>query len=133
MSRVLPGLSMALLMSACAATPSQPRPEGPAMAAYFDCIRQGGGVAISAHRAQSAADQAENSIAAIEATGRAIPGAILEIDAVLTRDGALVLMHDETMERTSTGVGRVADLTLAQVPRTHFGQPCPRRRRCARR
>ena len=54
-------------------------------------------------------------IAAIEATGRAIPNAILEIDAVLTRDGHLVLMHDETMERTTTGRGRVADLTLAQV------------------
>ena len=39
----------------------------------------------------------------------------MEIDAVLTRDGRLVLMHDETMERTSTGTGRVADLTFAEV------------------
>lgn len=89
---------------------------GPAMAEYFDCLRDGG-VAISAHRAVSAMDQPENSIAAIEATGRAIPDAILEIDAVLTKDGHLVLMHDETMERTTTGRGRVADLTLAQVRR----------------
>ncbi|MBU2380343.1 MAG: glycerophosphodiester phosphodiesterase family protein [Alphaproteobacteria bacterium] len=115
MPRVLPGLLLVLFASACAATPSDESPEAPALAAYFDCIRQSGGVAISAHRAQSADDQPENSIAAIEATGRAIPGAILEIDAVLTRDGALVLMHDETMGRTSTGAGRVADLTLAQV------------------
>lgn len=87
---------------------------GPAMAAYFDCVRDGG-VAISAHRAVSALDQPENSIAAIEATGRAIPNAILELDAVLTKDRQLVLMHDDTMDRTTTGRGRVADLTLAQV------------------
>ncbi len=86
----------------------------PALAAYFDCVRDRG-VAISAHRAQSAMDHAENSVAAIEATGRAIPGAILEIDAALTRDGALVLMHDETLDRTTTGRGRVSDLTLAEV------------------
>nr|WP_295238763.1 glycerophosphodiester phosphodiesterase family protein [uncultured Brevundimonas sp.] len=87
---------------------------GPAMAAYFDCVRDGG-VAISAHRAVSALDQPENSIAAIEATGLAIPNAILELDAVLTKDRQLVLMHDDTMDRTTTGRGRVADLTLAQV------------------
>lgn len=110
--------ALALLMStaACvgAPTPAAPPATGPAMAAYFDCVREGG-AAISAHRAVSAPDQPENSIAAIEATGRAIPNAILELDAVLTRDGHLVLMHDETMERTTTGRGRVAELTLAQV------------------
>jgi len=116
MTRFLaPALMTALLASGCAATPMRSVSDAPALAAYFDCVRQGGGVAISAHRAQSAGDQPENSIAAIEATGRAIPGAILEIDAVLTRDGRLVLMHDETMERTSTGTGRVADLTFAEV------------------
>ncbi|WP_428149599.1 glycerophosphodiester phosphodiesterase family protein [Brevundimonas sp.] len=116
MTRFLaPLLMTALLASGCAATPMRSPSNAPALAAYFDCVRQGGGVGISAHRAQSADDQPENSIAAIEATGRAIPGAILEIDAVLTRDGRLVLMHDETMERTSTGTGRVADLTFAQV------------------
>ena len=85
-----------LLMSASACVGAPTGGEGavsrPAMAAYFDCVRDGG-VAISAHRAVSAPDQPENSIAAIEATGRAIPGAILELDAVLTKDGHLVLMQ----------------------------------------
>ena len=116
MSRfVLPALLTGLLASACAATPMREASDAPALASYFDCVRTGGGVAISAHRAQSADDQAENSIGAIEATGRAIPGAILEIDAVLTSDGRLVLMHDETLERTSTGAGKVSDLTFAEV------------------
>ncbi|GAW40926.1 Glycerophosphoryl diester phosphodiesterase [Brevundimonas sp. SH203] len=115
--------AVALLMStaACvgAPAPTAPSTAEPAMAAYFDCVRDGG-VAISAHRAVSAPDQPENSIAAIEATGRAIPDAILELDAVLTKDGHLVLMHDETMDRTTTGRGRVADLTLAQVKRARL-------------
>lgn len=116
MTRIaLPALMIALLAGACAATPAASGRDGPAMAAYFDCLRTTGGVAISAHRGQSADDQPENSIAAIEATGRAIPGAVLELDAALTRDGKLVLMHDETMERTTTGEGRVADLTFAEV------------------
>lgn len=116
MNRIaLTALTTALLAGGCAATPVIDASDGPALAAYFDCLRTTGGVAISAHRGQSADDQPENSVAAIEATGRAIPGAILEIDAALTRDGKLVLMHDETMERTTTGEGRVADLTFAEV------------------
>ena len=116
MTRFLaPTLMTALLANGCAATPMRSPSDAPTLAAYFDCVRESGGVAISAHRAQSADDQPENSIAAIEATGRAILGAILEIDAVLTRDGRLVLMHDETMERTSTGTGKVSDLTFAEV------------------
>lgn len=116
MTRFLaPALMTVLLASGCAATPMRNASDAPALATYFDCVRQGGGVAISAHRAQSADDHPENSVAAIEATGRAIPNAILEIDAALTRDGRLILMHDETMDRTSTGTGRVADLTFAEV------------------
>lgn len=104
-----------LLASACAAAPMGQAPVTPGLAAYFDCVRRADGVVISAHRAVSADDQPENSVAAIVATGRAIPGAIVEIDAALTKDGALVLMHDDTLERTTTGQGRVANLTLAEV------------------
>ncbi|WEK39350.1 MAG: glycerophosphodiester phosphodiesterase family protein [Candidatus Brevundimonas colombiensis] len=115
--------AVVMLMSttACvgAPAPAAPSVAEPAMAAYFDCVRDGG-VAISAHRAVSAPDQPENSIAAIEATGRAIPNAILELDAALTKDGHLVLMHDETMDRTTTGRGRVMDLTLSQVKRARL-------------
>lgn len=118
MTRIPAAAAVVLLLSTAGcvgAPPARTTPVGgPALAAYFDCVRDGG-VAISAHRAVSAMDQPENSIAAIEATGRAIPNAILELDAVLTKDRHLVLMHDDTMERTTTGRGRVADLTLAQV------------------
>lgn len=118
MTRISAAAATLLLLSTSGCVGARPvasaPSSGPAMAAYFDCVRDGG-VAISAHRAVSALDQPENSIVAIEATGRAIPNAILELDAVLTKDRQLVLMHDDTMDRTTTGRGRVADLTLAQV------------------
>ncbi|WP_313009249.1 glycerophosphodiester phosphodiesterase family protein [Brevundimonas vesicularis] len=118
MTRISAAAATLLLLSTTGCVGAPPMASapssGPALAAYFDCVRDGG-VAISAHRAVSALDQPENSIAAIEATGRAIPNAILELDAVLTKDRRLVLMHDDTMDRTTTGRGRVADLTLAQV------------------
>jgi glycerophosphoryl diester phosphodiesterase len=116
MSRfTVPVLLSALLASACAVTPSAQSSSAPELAAWFDCVREQGGVVISVHRALLTSDQPENSVAAIEATGRAIPGAIVEFDVASTRDGALVLMHDRTLERTTTGEGRVADLTLAEV------------------
>ncbi|HWN70892.1 MAG TPA: glycerophosphodiester phosphodiesterase, partial [Haliangium sp.] len=40
---------------------------------------------------------------------------ILEVDAHMTRDGALVLMHDETVDRTTNGKGRIRDLTLDEI------------------
>lgn len=98
--------------------PARTAGEQPALAAWFDCVREQGGAVLSAHRATltDGAD-AENTLQSIRATGRAIPNAIVEIDIARTRDGRLVLMHDETLERTTTGQGRVADLSFDQVRR----------------
>lgn len=38
-----------------------------------------------------------------------------EFDLRATRDGQLVVLHDETVDRTTDGGGAVTDLTLAQV------------------
>jgi glycerophosphoryl diester phosphodiesterase len=40
---------------------------------------------------------------------------VLEMDAHMTRDGVLVLMHDDTVDRTTQGKGRIRDLTLAEI------------------
>ncbi|MDZ7670966.1 MAG: glycerophosphodiester phosphodiesterase [Gammaproteobacteria bacterium] len=40
---------------------------------------------------------------------------VLEMDVNQTRDGALVLIHDTTVDRTTNGRGAVADLTLAEL------------------
>ena len=39
----------------------------------------------------------------------------LEVDIALTADRVPVLLHDKTVDRTTDGHGRLADLTLAQV------------------
>ena len=47
--------------------------------------------------------------------------AILESDLHATRDGAIVLLHDDDVERTTEGRGRVRDLTLAELKRLDAG------------
>ena len=39
----------------------------------------------------------------------------IEIDVHLTTDNKIVVIHDERIDRTSTGRGRVKDMTLAQL------------------
>ena len=56
----------------------------------------------------------ENTLAAFR-NAIAIGVDWLEMDIQMTRDGALVVMHDETVDRTTDGTGRVADLTLAEI------------------
>lgn len=56
----------------------------------------------------------ENAISTFENTLRHVP-TWLEIDIARTRDGVLVLTNDETVDRTTTGSGRVSDLTLSQL------------------
>jgi glycerophosphoryl diester phosphodiesterase len=46
----------------------------------------------------------------------------LELDIQMTRDGELVVIHDETVDRTTNGTGRVADLTLAEIQTLDAGQ-----------
>ena len=40
---------------------------------------------------------------------------VLEMDAHLTKDGEIVLMHDEKIDRTTDGTGLIEDLTLAEL------------------
>lgn len=56
----------------------------------------------------------ENSLGAIE---DAIDGGaeIVELDVRVTQDNVPVLMHDETVDRTTDGAGRIEDLTLDEV------------------
>ncbi|MDE0652843.1 MAG: glycerophosphodiester phosphodiesterase family protein [bacterium] len=40
---------------------------------------------------------------------------VLELDVQLTADGALIVQHDDTVDRTTEAGGAVADLTLAEI------------------
>jgi glycerophosphoryl diester phosphodiesterase len=56
----------------------------------------------------------ENSIAGLLAAKRAGCRAV-EFDVMLAHDGVPILMHDETLERTTHCKGAVAALTLAEI------------------
>lgn len=45
----------------------------------------------------------------------------IEFDAKLTGDGQVVLIHDETVDRTTDGRGAVREMTLAQIQRLDAG------------
>lgn len=46
----------------------------------------------------------------------------VETDVQLSRDGRLVIIHDDTVDRTTNGTGPVADLTFAQLRSLDAGQ-----------
>lgn len=46
----------------------------------------------------------------------------LEFDVQMTKDGVLVVIHDETVDRTTNGTGEVHDLTLEQIRMLDAGQ-----------
>jgi glycerophosphoryl diester phosphodiesterase len=71
------------------------------------CTR-GIGTLVSAHRGGAAPGYPENAIESAARTLTAFP-ALLEVDVRQSRDGVLVLMHDDTLDRTTTGTGAVAD------------------------
>lgn len=69
---------------------------------------------ISGHRGGMIKDYPENSIATFENTLKHIP-AFFEVDPRLTKDSVVVLMHDATLERTTTGTGKVSDYTYKEL------------------
>jgi len=74
---------------------------------------------IIAHRGDSA-HFPEDTLAAFQGAIQAGAG-WLEMDVQRTKDGRLVVIHDETVDRTTDGSGRVADLTFDQIRSFNIG------------
>jgi len=47
---------------------------------------------------------------------------MVELDCQMTRDGAVVMIHDETLDRTTSGKGRVRDHTLRELKALDAGR-----------
>jgi glycerophosphoryl diester phosphodiesterase len=45
----------------------------------------------------------------------------IELDAKLSRDGQVVVIHDQTVDRTTNGTGNVRDLTLTELQKLDAG------------
>ena len=78
-------------------------------------------VMVAAHRAAHKVHP-ENSISAIK---RAIELGvdIVELDVKTTKDGIPVLMHDEAVDRTTNGSGKVEDYTLSELKAFRLKMP----------
>lgn len=90
-----------------------------------DVNRRERATAVIAHRGASA-EAPENSLAAFE-LGMALGADAIELDVRRTADGALLVIHDATLERTTDGAGEIAELSRARVAaaRLSDGEPVP--------
>lgn len=108
---MLPRLTATLLLVPVALAPAaQPPDAAKAAARVKEVIGHMG----------SCADRPGNTVVGVL---RAAEGGahVAEVDVRTTRDGALVCLHDDTVDRTTDGTGKVAELTLAQVEKLDAG------------
>ncbi|MDR3328600.1 MAG: glycerophosphodiester phosphodiesterase family protein [Prevotellaceae bacterium] len=73
-----------------------------------------GAALVSGHRGGREAGFSENSLEGLANVLEHMP-AFFEIDPRLTKDSVMVLLHDATLERTTTGKGKLSDYTWAEL------------------
>ncbi|MEQ8179355.1 MAG: glycerophosphodiester phosphodiesterase family protein [Amphiplicatus sp.] len=115
----------ALALAACSNPPPKTEaPTGPAsgwsldpggdLNAFFDCLETEGISLVSAHRGGPAPGFPENAVETFARTLSLAP-ALIEIDVAQSADGVLFLMHDDRLERTTTGGGEAAAQKWASI------------------
>lgn len=62
----------------------------------------------------------ENTLGAIR-LGQSLGFSAHEFDVKLSKDGVPILLHDETLERTTSGAGKAADLTWSEMLKLDAG------------
>lgn len=63
----------------------------------------------------------ENTLLAFQKVAEETVADGIELDVQLTKDGQVVIMHDETLDRTTNGSGYVKDYTLAELKTLSVG------------
>lgn len=82
--------------------------------AMFDCLAEKGVALVAAHRGGPADGFPENAIETFENTLSAAP-ALVEIDVATSADGVPYLMHDDALDRTTTGSGPTDALSWREI------------------
>ncbi|GAB3884994.1 glycerophosphodiester phosphodiesterase family protein [Spirosoma agri] len=83
--------------------------------AFFSYKPNNGPAKISAHRGGGdLKGYPENCIESFAYLAKNLP-VIIECDIDLTKDSMLVMMHDATLDRTTTGTGKLIDKTYAEL------------------
>jgi glycerophosphoryl diester phosphodiesterase len=102
------------------ASPGMQRSPGPSSGRVRVAARR---VLVAAHRGDWR-DAPENSLRAfIDAAD--LGADIVELDLQKTKDGEIVILHDQTLDRTSKGKGSPSDYTLAELPSVRLSSNQP--------
>lgn len=101
-------LPILCLMAACSPVSQDVSAGRPDAIDAIRCFAERPAALISAHRGGPAPGYPENALETLKRTHAKGP-LILEVDVAQTRDGELVLMHDDTLDRTTTGTGAVSN------------------------
>lgn len=129
MKRLAPFLAL-LLLSGCSVGAIHHKrtaaPEPPDLPAVFDCLRENRLALVSAHRGQPHPEAAENALSSFAETLGEGP-ILIEMDIGRTADGALVLLHDDRLERTTTGKGQLSAIDYRQLRWLHLETPAGER------
>lgn len=83
--------------------------------------RENAPVLVFAHRGGGGL-YPENTLGAFEYSAR-MGVDVLELDVHSTADGALVVHHDRTVDRTTDGKGKISEMTLAEIKKLDAGFP----------
>ncbi len=94
-------------------------PAADGVSALLDCHEEAGRTIISAHRGGPSAGLPENAIETMDAVLAAIP-AIMEVDVAQSPDGVHYLMHDRTIDRTTSGEGSVTDVNWSEIEKLYL-------------
>ncbi len=70
---------------------------------------------IMAHRTTPVSGYSENTLAAMQHAYQVSPCATQEIDVRMSKDSVLLLLHDATLERTTTGKGPLNEFTYQEL------------------
>ncbi len=111
--------SVCLLATASTGVAQDPAPQwridvGSNLSDTLDCFEVEEKSLISAHRGGPSAGLPENAIETMDAVLTAIP-AIMEFDVAASSDGVHYLMHDRTLDRTTTGTGNADELEWSAI------------------
>ena len=100
---ILP-LTVALILGSILSSPAPDRP-------FYKNMKKG--VMVYAHMGGDGVWPGDTMFAYDQAANLGVDA--FDMDAHITRDGQIVLMHDESVDRTTDGTGKVEDLSLADL------------------
>ncbi len=109
------GMLLALIVGGCSSAADEPSPQTPAerRCAPGENLQLCGKNLVIAHRGGAKLWPEETLLAYQKSAELGVD--VLELDVHGTRDGEIVCMHDEDVDRTTDGTGKIKEKTLAEI------------------